>query len=441
MRAMGVRFTASVFAAAVAVVVVAGEGCGTDNSIVDGDCAAGYILCDGRCVAADDPAHCGRCNNACPPGVGCSAGVCGGPIDGSPTDGSLTDGSPTDGSLTDGAGDGSLTDGPVGDGPVGDGPLGDGSDGGGSDGGGDAADACPPPPYDKPTGCGACGVVCMAPDTRCGSDGAGGFTCQPPCVFPEIECDHVCVDGQNDPLNCGACGKTCPSNLCIAGVCQGATPGDVVVIGHDYRFGGPGSAQARVVQNAALIPSSNPVRVLSYEEDADAQAVANVKDVLNANAAGRNLAYTVTNDGAALAAPDLVMGYDVVLVYDQMTASAAKLGAVGAAAAAPLATFAKAGGVVIVLDGAAGQGNMPTFLTAAGLLDVPSHASIPNGSQIRVVAPADVVATGVLSPYGSFQRSVTFTTNEPNGGNVIWVGRRAVGAALGNPVIVHKVVP
>ncbi len=376
--------------------VVLAVGCGDDNRVVDGSCAAGYVACDGRCI----------------PGTSCEG------------DGSLLgDGAAEGGSGTD---DGATTDGATRDGSSTD----DGASG----------DACPPPPYVTAAACGSCFVQCAAPTDTCRLDGTGAYTCQLPCPPPEIACHGECIDVSSDPTNCGACGKVCASNLCVNGVCQGATPGDVVVIGHDYRAGSPGSAQARLLTNAVLIPSSNPLRILSYERYAEAQSVANVKQLVQSAAMGRVLQYTVANDATLLASPTLAQSYDVVLVYDQRDGDAATLQAEGASWKPHLATFAAAGGVVVALDGNAGLGNMPALLTSAGLLDVAAHTSLTPGSRVAVVAPADRVGTLVASPYGTFQRSVSFTSNEPNGGDVVYVTAVDLNPGVGEPVVVHKVV-
>ncbi len=380
-----------------------GGGCGSENSLVGGACASGYEVCDGRCVPVGQ----------------CASG------DGS-SDGTVNGG---DGSL-----DGSANDGNGGDGSANDGGT---SDGGDDDGG----DACPPPPYTTAAACGACNVHCTAPNDTCRLDGAGAYTCQPPCTPPTVLCEGGCIDVSSDPLNCGACGKVCPSNLCSNGMCQGATPGDIVVIGHDYRDAIASSSQAKVLTNAVFIPTSNPLRILSYERHAEPQAVANVKSILKSAAGTRVLAYTVSNAAADLASPALSQSYDVVLVYDQRTGNAAALQTEGTSWQPHLATFTKAGGIVVALDGNSGQGNMPVLITSAGLLDLAGHTTVPAGTRVSIVAPADRIATLVASPYGAFNRSVTFQSNEPNGGNVTWVAQHDLNPGLGDPIVIHKVVP
>ncbi|MCA9660236.1 MAG: hypothetical protein KC486_17970 [Myxococcales bacterium] len=54
-------------------------------------------------------------------------------------------------------------------------------------------------------------------------------TTGPDCVDPEVECGGVCVNPQNDPLNCGGCGLPCDDGLlCSMGECvpdcMGETP-------------------------------------------------------------------------------------------------------------------------------------------------------------------------------------------------------------------------
>ncbi len=391
------------FALAMLGVVVSlgllGQGCNTENSLVGGECAPGYVLCGARCTA-----------------------TCG---DGSSADdgGGATD--------ADGRFDGSSNDGSPGDGSNGDSSIGDGSSG----------DACPPPPYVTPAACGACGIVCTAPTSACLLNGAGDWACALPCTPPLVACNGRCVDLENDPLNCGACGKICPSNICVARVCQGSTPGDVVLVGHDYRDAIGGMSQTKVLTNAMFIPTSNPLRVLSYEQFANAAIVAKVKSLVAGAAGTRVINYTVANDPDPLRSTTLAKDYDVVLVHDQSSAAAGSLAPIASTWAGPLDTFAKAGGVIVALDGAGGAGAMPELVSNAGLLDLAGHTSIAPGTQVSIVAPGDRVGSLVVSPYAVVERSVTFQSNQPNGGNVVFVAQERVGAVLGDPVVIHRVVP
>jgi hypothetical protein len=445
------------------------SGCGLENALVGGACKPGFEVCNERCTdLLADPSHCGACGTACPMGVGCGGGLCGGranphgpatdaPIAGAaapPASDATRDTDPfvTDSATAptlDGALDASVDDADV-DASV-DGAAAsqadasprdashDGSSSDASVGADVDATACPPPPYDTPATCGSCFVSCMAPNSECMNVG-GTFTCGPPCPPPQEACHGVCVDLRNDPFNCGVCDKTCPSNICVAGVCQGTTPGHVVVIGHDYSNTFAGSAQTKVLSNAVFLPAKNPLRVLSFEKWADPSTVATVKSMLAAAALGRTLQYTTSNDDADLRSPLKLSRASVVIIYDQRQMSQSEALAAGPRWAAPLHTFNQEGGTIVVLDGTDGLGQMPELLRSARLLDVASHSALTSGSQVTVVAPFDQVGLGVLSPYGVAARSVTFRSNEPAGPHVTFVVRDGL-SGLGDPIVVHKLVP
>jgi hypothetical protein len=410
--------------------------CNATNSLVGGACAEHFTSCTpGECTDLDtDSQNCGKCGNACTAGVACGGGVCGGSVDGS------IDGPSNDGAGNDGAGnDGALADGQNGDGSNGDGASGEGSTGDGASG-----DACVPP-FDTAASCGACGVVCVAPNDVCTAVD-GGFACGPFCtdpMFPD-ECNGKCVDLQTDPNNCGACGKICASGICVAATCQGSTPGETVLIGDDFSGAQNSAAPAKLLQNAAFIPSSNPLRVLSYEQFANAAAVLTAKATINAGGTlrGRTAKYTVSTTAADLAAVGLETKFDVVLVHDQATLTAAEAATDGAADSAALVQFAKAGGVIIVLSGANGEDAMPVFVTNASLVDLASDTFFPTPGRGTVVAPGDDVGQGVVSPFAIGSRFVTWQSNEPNGGNVTFVVLS--GSApnpLGDPIVIHKTFP
>jgi hypothetical protein len=143
------------------VAAAGAAGCGSEDGVVGGDCATGYTQCGLQCIDLEtDPQNCGSCGAACPAGMGCSQGVCGGELDGS-ADGSGGDGAVCgdakcpaggdggdggDGSpngsdaTTDGSGEGGGEDGTAGDGPMtGDGAGEDGSGEDGSSSGGDGS--------------------------------------------------------------------------------------------------------------------------------------------------------------------------------------------------------------------------------------------------------------------------------------------------------------
>lgn len=275
-------------------------------------------------------------------------------------------------------------------------------------------------------------------DTRDASTTPPNATLDPPCTLPDLMCSGVCLDPTSDPNNCGACGKVCPSNICVAGKCEGAAPGHVVVVGHDYEEApSTFSSQARVLSNATLIPASNPLRVLSYEEFADAKAVGNAESVTLAEAKqlGRTVQYVASKSSTSVSSTIDISTYDVLLVHDQMNAPSGTLAQIGStwASDGKVSTFLHAGGVVIVLTGGSGTAEMPALATNANLLTINSQSTI-TGS-LTVLAPADAVGSGVINPYVPKANTVSLDT-EANGGNIVWVV-----AQSGIPVVVHEVVP
>ena len=67
-----------------------------------------------------------------------------------------------------------------------------------------------------------------------------------------------------------------------------------------------------------LSPTSNPLRILSFEQFTDAAVVANVTALIQSGAAGRTLKFTVATTPAALTSGALAQAYDVVLVHEQL---------------------------------------------------------------------------------------------------------------------------
>jgi hypothetical protein len=396
--------------------MLAVSACGDENSLVGGVCTPGYVASAGACVPgeADGAAEDGSSDVVTPDSGGEEEG-----------DASTTADGPSDGS-----GDGraeAASDAEDVDAISSDAVANDAT----------GTDACVPP-FDTNAQCGSCTTSCAAADTCKPVD--GGFACMPRCAPPTEYCAGVCVDLKTDPDNCGACGRFCASGLCTGGSCVGATPGDVVYIGHDYFATPTGTAQGRVLGNAALLPARPTVRMLSYERYANSTAVGRAKAIVNAVAGqrGRAVSFTATVTDSDIVSTLTVANYDALIVYDQSNAPAGALGALGAAWNTSLTAFTKAGGAVIVLDGNSGTTReMPSFATNAGLLTVTQHRSLASGTAVDVVAPTDTVGAGVLSPYGVTDHSAQFRTPSAFGVTIVVQN----SANPNDPVVAHRFVP
>ncbi len=483
--------------ACLATAAVVAAACGDDSAIVGGVCAQGYMDCDNHCIpVSSDPGNCGACGNVCASGE-CLAGVCAGvgkdaasPRDAREREASASrDARAHDGTVPDAASggdaghadvvatdaghavsdaaahhDAALPDGHAAeasaqDARVADARAGDAhADAAGADAArADAAstdaaaarDAAPQctPPFTTASSCGACGVacptgqICAPPSADAGPD-AGSYGCVDECTLPLVACDGTCLDVTGDPMNCGACGRVCMSGICVTGVCAGSTPGDIVVIGHDYAAASVRVSEAELLSNAVFLPPSNPLRVLSFEQYADATQVANVKGVLKQAALtlGRTVDVTPATDYTLVPASLTASDYDVLLVYDQSKAPSGTLALVGAAWQSPVTDFLIAGGDVVVLDGASGaHPQMTALLSGANLLQTTAETPIASGTQLLVVASGDAVGNSVVSPYAAQTDTVSFVTSEPNGASVTYVVD-ALGDGGLVPVVVHKTV-
>jgi hypothetical protein len=108
-----------------------------------------------------------------------------------------------------------------------------------------------------------------------------------------------------------------------------------------------------------------------------------------------------------------------------------------------LTSFSKAGGVVIVLDGGDGTGEMNTLINAGNLLDPSAKTSISAQTDITLQqvwnnAPFDVVGVNVLSPFLGTSHTCTFDTNAKAGADTIFV--LSDDEAGGLPVAIHRVI-
>jgi hypothetical protein len=407
-------------------------GCSEGQSVVGGACAAGYTQCGNQCIDLDsDPENCGACGSSCPAGIACAFGGCTSGADAQKPDaGDAGPDSASPDALASGdaSGDvaesrGSQTDGPATDGPAThDGPQ---SDGPGNDG--PSSDAAPPD---------------AAPSDGAGDGGLGGdgSADEALCTLPLVDCGGQCIDTTMDPGNCGSCGTTCYSGICQSSQCVGETSGALVFIGHDYTS--YSLAQARVLSNAVLLPqSSQTLPVLSYERYAGVTPLSNIKYIVRTAATnlGRTLALTSTVIDSDVTTGLTIDKYGVLLVADQPGANPGDLAALGATWTTTLATFTRAGGVVVMLDGDTGVQEMPGLVTSTQLLSVTAQAPVAEFTQLDVAVQTDSVALNVGNPYAAGIYSASFTT-EPPSSNVVYVVTTPPGdGGTSSPVVIHKV--
>lgn len=442
---MNVRRRLRFLFATLFAVPFAPAACGADG-IVGGECRTGYAQCQGECLRViDDPSNCGACGRRCEPGLSCVAGQCVLP-DGS---GGVSGDSGVDGDANPDqsqGGDGSDPDGSAGDGSGGDGSLPDGSlpDGADPDAGdADDLDADDPdapclPPFNTPFRCGDCDTRCT-PEEFC-SPVDDGYACVP-CTPPTRRCGNVCVDLMSDPFNCGRCGNVCPTRICQAGRCVGAVAGHLVLMCSNYEQTPADSPHTRALANAVFLSISTPVRILAYQQYTVPANKTKVDGLINGAAAirGRSVQFTPAMTSADVVSSLNVFNYDVLLVYDQPNAPAGVLGPMGDAWENSLRSFARAGGIVIVMNSGTGRAEMDELMTTADLLPVTDESDID--SQVFNLAPGDAIGIGVLSPYQTQRQTCTFnTTARPGADTAFVVGTRAEDGTAGDPVIVHRIV-
>jgi hypothetical protein len=354
-------------------------------SLVNGECADGYVTCGNECVLAAAP---------------CAA-------PGTP-DASMADG----GTGTDAApGSDARPDARPDAGPGPDAALGPDAGVLCSLGFEPCASGCVDTVTDD-ANCGGCGNVCTT-----------GLTCSAGvcCGDMELGCRGACIDPLTDPDNCGGCGISCTSGICQAGACTGAPTGHLIVIGHDYVK--PRLGMNRLLGNSVFLARSPTVTVAGYAGDATAAAMTGSEAAITQvqREIGRNWQRNIVDgDGAAVA----MATSDVFLVYAQSSATAAALDALAVRWAVPMAAFLARGGIVIILEGNGAE----THRVVGVQFSAPARNTV-TGTVMTVSAPFDAVAADVPMSYLGEIDSVSF----PGA-----VGPSVVVSPAGDSVVVHK---
>ena len=240
-------------------------------------------------------------------------------------------------------------------------------------------------------------------------DGAGGegFDARPPidpvqlvCPLPTVACAGQCIDVSNDPNNCGACGKFCPSGLCENGVCLGDVSGHIVLIGHDYSSHHP--AALRLLGDAVDLGIGNPLNVGVWTGAANSGIANRAKDAIDQGMAMVGRMWTPYDLGATPF--DNLTGIGTVVILPQRaTDGGDALYANGAAWAPKMKAFLARGGVVVVLEGE--QDVSAKLLEGAGELTLGAK-HVDTSKALTVAASGDPCAVGVLSPYLADQSTV-----------------------------------
>lgn len=315
-------------------------------------------------------------------------------------------------------------------------------------------DAAPPleclPPHDSPRHCGDCSTQCSDPNRLCAPDGNGSFECVPLCDPPLVECRGQCVDVssyKSDPDNCGACGRECPSEICQDGECVGARFGHVVLLCMDYGSAMANSAPVSLLGNAVFVPTANPVRVMEYTRGASPAAVNRVNTLIAQAGQARNRTAQATEAKTieAVTSNLNINDFEVLLIHDLDQAKAGDAAAAGTAwaSASVLSSFSRAGGVIVVLDGADGRGEMHELINTGNLLDPMGNLTLSGqtditGDQVWNNAPFDVVGVNVLSPFLGTSHTCTFDTNAVSSTSTIFVVTDDEAGGL--PVAIHRVI-
>ncbi|MEO8550587.1 MAG: hypothetical protein ABI678_11460 [Kofleriaceae bacterium] len=242
------------------------------------------------------------------------------------------------------------------------------------------------------------------------------------CALPTTLCGDTCVTLDDDPYNCGHCGRECQSGICSSGTCLGDIPGHIIVVGHDYVASD--AAMDRVIGNAVsvgwvpgMLGSGGTVRVGWWRGTAKELGVsAAVSRGLAQAGHAASIVELQTVDPVSTGA------LDTILIAPQVgDGDAAE--AAGAAAASTLAAFLVASHDVVVVETVSGVGYR--YLHGAGLIDLapPVDAST---SQVIVAAPGDAIATGVVSPYLAKAGSVGY----PGAGHAVVTDGAADGVVI-----------
>jgi hypothetical protein len=388
--------------------ITGAQGCASDNGstpaeqqpAVDGaapGCPTGQLTCSGTCTAtASDESNCGACGTKCGAGEVCSQGMCGTSCGGNST-------------------------------------------------------KCGTKCVDtesSSTNCGACGTTCTA-----GQVCTAG-ACALSCGGGATKCGTDCVDTDVDPANCGGCGKTCATGyLCNAGTCGLTCPTSFTMCSAASGDAGADAGDAGTSAPYCAKLTTDPLNCGACGKtclaavgetcvnNACVQACEKVALIGTNDAQSAILQTRLMNTGSfcpvdyisyAAAAPTAaaLAQYKAVLVYNDVDPGATIDAALGDA----LATYYDAGGRVVISLFANGgfklQGNFGTVANGYVLFD-PAFVGNTADSLGAIAEPGSVLLRDVSVLTGNVWHG---TQAVVNGGVVV------ASWGNGSPLIVRGVV-
>jgi hypothetical protein len=236
--------------------------------------------------------------------------------------------------------------------------------------------------------------------------------CLPGCAAPLVQCGARCVDLNSDPENCGACDNRCLTGVCNAGRCRTARAGHIVLLGHDYQESR--SSQDTLLVNSVLLAARTNVRLLTFGRYADPFVRARVDALIDAALGAANVRRTAVMTEDALSRELSIDRFDGLLVYDQRTATEAQMSQLATQWSDPLVGFARAGGTVILLDGAEPAVGNWRIARETGLLAI-DGAEDADQSTVRLLpsAAADAVASRADLLYSASRHTVQYRPASP----------------------------
>jgi hypothetical protein len=236
----------------------------------------------------------------------------------------------------------------------------------------------------------------------------------------------------SDPENCGACGVRCPTGICNGGRCRAARAGHLVLLGHDFQESR--APQDAILVNAVALASRGNVRMLTYDRHADAFVRARVDALVDAALGAGRVRRTALAAEADLSRELTIDRYDGLLVYDPRNATEAQMETLAAQWSDTLIGFTRAGGTVVLLDGATPAAGSWRVARGTGLLSI-DGADEGDGVSVRLVpmAAADAVASGVDVLFAASRNTVQYRPSSPF---AVFVN----DADEQRPVVLHRAV-